>query len=965
MEVSGSVYRKILMTIRNYFWLVLGLICCYSRPALAYVFPNLGYPKLELNGNYTSSLNVYSISGSSTSYQDDNYGNIKTFSSSSNLFLNGELYRDLFLRATLSSSPFTPNNTRWNLRYDGGTAKVQIGDLNANLAGNEYVLLNRTLKGEQVDAVMKKGTFTVINSQLASPVRSDSFYGRNVSGPYYLTSTPIVQESEQVFINNVRKIRGMDKDYTLDYTNGILDFSSQIIVGPTDNITVSYEVLLNGSGGGALTAIRGSYPVMKDFTVGVSSLVLKGRNVAAATIDQRDQFLGNGMPGPFYLTYRPIKPGSESVSIDKQLQASGTAYTLDYTTGALLFKSGFEPPPNSTVIIHYQTSTPGFSGSDRSITGADVNWQPGKIWAFNLQTAKSEGGTTTSSYTEEVVMLLPGVTTYTLKQSPLSLDTTTIYTSQAHTTKLIYGIDYMLDPTTGVLTLVKSLSLVTIPSLYVTYANTNALKTTAFTLGTNFKTENITGMARYSKVDAGFSPLEMVGFRRVDSSLEWQASYSPLTTLTLTTNGNTTRQPYNPYSTDNTSQIEMEQQDRAYGLQWHPAGFPQFSLLHSTHDSNQLGSQSIGTAATTDTLSLSWIHSAFSAGLNLNRIATDSRSPQGSTNPDTPIPDNPTGSIFHYHGVTMNTSLNFHYQPREQFSLSGNMARNGIDTDNNGVKSQSSGGSVSVNARAQLSKTVTSTASFQTSQTDAAKTLDGADIPAQVNQNLTYGADWRASDTVTIGVTQTHERSNGGAYSNSTSDNTNANIGWQPSLRFSLNIYWFHQILKYQQGSGDSTNNMIGFSSEIHPFGGSTAANDATKIGHAYFNFDAQHIWGETKEGAAQLWQAEGMQHRAVSTSLIPTTLPSFTGNRLTSLSGKFTYPIARLHDLFINGESVMSSGFPSSSTKNTMGIGWNYHITKNLTCTLNAQRAMYTDHATAKNNYQANQLNGQVMLQF
>jgi len=360
----------------------------------AYVLPFGTYPKLEINGNNTLSLNLHQVDGSRSYYGDDNALQDKTFTNSSNLYITGELYKDLLLNATVDANRYSPDQYHWNLRYNGDDAHVLLGEFNANLVGNEYAQLNRSLEGLKVDVQLPRGTLSLIGSNLQAPVHTDTFYGQNISGPYYLTASPIVDGSEVVTVNDRQLTR--TTDYTIDYNNGALYFTAGTIISPADKVTVSYEVQANGLGGGQLYAMRATYPLTNNLVVGATQLMIEGGGQGATEREERDQYLGAGTPGPFYLSSRPILAGSEVVTINGVLVPTLTStgeqtYTLNYQTGQLLFHQGYEPPAGSTLIVRYRVMISGAGGSDRSVTGLDLDWALRNGLKFNVQAAQSQG----------------------------------------------------------------------------------------------------------------------------------------------------------------------------------------------------------------------------------------------------------------------------------------------------------------------------------------------------------------------------------------------------------------------------------------------------------------------------------------------------------------------------------------------------------------------------------------------
>lgn len=957
-------------------WVAMLLLAWGSvAPALAYTIPTNGYPKLEVNGTNNLALNLSSISGSQSYFQDDNYDRSRTFTHNSSLYLTGQLYKDLSLEAQVNANPYTPDHVRWNMLYDGGSAKTRVGEFGANMGGNEFVTLNRNLQGLQVDAVLPKGGLSIIGSNLKSPVKTDTFYGRNVSGPYYLSNTPVVELSEVVTVNDVAKER--TKDYTLDYQNGILNFNTTYIISPADRVTVSYEVSVNGSGGGRLTAVRGFYPLGKNLTVGATHIQLDGRGTSAATQrDERDQFLGTGTPGPFYLTYRPIVAASEVVTINGILQARGTAYTLDNTTGRLLFTSGNEPPINSTVIVRYAvTQTASAGGASRSVDGVDVNWQQGRV-GLSLQAAQSHAPQTQTiaakQIADEQFTVQAGIPVtqqvFKLRNVPVQANSDTV---RALALPLARGAEYTINYQTGELRILRDNIPIsnTGPTLFVSYS-TEARTVTlqgnqAVSLTSTYNSEKVAANAGYRSVDQGFSPIERAGYRNVREGLDWGASYMPTQLLTLTVTGDNTRLPYNPYATSLSDEILMEEKNRSYGLEYRRPGWPIFNLRRTTRDSTQLGTQGLGDSTVADSLSLSWGTAPLNASLSLNRRNIDTKQLRYSNDPYQPLPDTPaaTDPIYHYQATTNDVALNLNYQPNDKLNIGANIAANAINSTTDGAAVKSSGQNAQVTSNYRVNEQLSLNANLNMRKTDATKTATGSDVPALTGSDLSLGADWHTRDNkLSLGTNYTANSSKGGEYSNSDSKMLSANAWYQAAERVRLNGYWNRQNLNYLDTQGKSTNNMVGLGAEIG-------------VKKATVNLDAQRIWGNNSFGVGQMMQSEGLAHRQATITDAPpiAQLPQVaaaaavtnTGTKLQTLAAKVTYPIAEKHDVYLFGEAMRNSGFPSQSTKNTLGLGWNYHLNDQLTLTLNAQQLSYKDDNTASLNYKANQLNAQLSFNF
>jgi len=839
----------------------------------AYVLPLGTYPKLEINGNNTLSLNLHQIEGSSSFYSDDNYGKDRALTNTSNLYITGELYNDLYLNANVAADPYSPDTVNWNLRYDGNDAKVLLGEFNPNMAGNDFVGLNRSLQGMKVDVVLPRGSLSLIGSNLQAPVRTDTFYGQNTSGPYYLTSSPIVDGSEVVTVNSTQKSR--TNDYTINYLTGELDFSSGTIISPADKVTVSYEVKANGLGGGKLYAMRATYPIANGLQIGASHLILEGQNQGSTVRDERDQYVGMGTPGPFYLTSRPIVLDSETVTINGVLVPKVTdtgvhPYTLDNQTGQLLFAQGYEPPTGSTLIVRYRVEISSGGSGDRSVTGVDVNWALRNGLKFNMQAAQSKGNAATEA-------------------------------SGNHT---------------------------------------------AMSFGAHYDSDRLNASTQFRSIGSGFAPLESVGYRNVDKDLQWTLNYKATKDLSISTYGNSTRLPLNPYSSTSTSNIMMDELNRFFSIDYHKENWPRITYQRSMQDTSQAGVGSLGNSSTTDTLNLSLGGQHLNGALSLNH----------STNSSHQLTDqnNPNSTVFDYSGTNDNANLNLQYQPNDRFDMGMSLAMNRVKADSTGGITSTNGSNAEVHANYQASTNLKLSAQMMMNETGSAQGVTGGSINALKDQSTNLSATWKPTHNVDVNLLLTKQRTEGDYYSNSESNNITANVGWQANEKLNFTGYWTRQNLSYLDSPGGSISNMLG----IH--------SDVGLLGKLKLALDGQYLWGETSEAVNQMYYSTAASMRSVRVPIEDQyTQGGATGNRLTTLAARLSYPIAKNQEIFLTGDTSRSSGYPSKSLKNSFGLGWDYHINDNLTFTLNAGRVQYQDDANESLNYGANQLNAQLSWHF
>jgi len=108
-----------------------------------------------------------------------------------------------------------------------------------------------------------------------------------------------------------------------------------------------------------------------------------------------ETFIGDGTPGPYYLTFVPIVDGSAVVVVDGIIQQPGFGDTGDYTlnpsTGELLFNGATIIAPTSRIEVRYETLSGG--GSSDWLLGGQLRWSPAGRFRMGLQYLTQIAGT--------------------------------------------------------------------------------------------------------------------------------------------------------------------------------------------------------------------------------------------------------------------------------------------------------------------------------------------------------------------------------------------------------------------------------------------------------------------------------------------------------------------------------------------------------------------------------------------
>ena len=272
-----------------------------------------GQQHLTVTGNDTLSYSRETVTGGELADRTSRYDTLDAgpgLEHRSDLYIRGALLQGLQISGHLSNGTYGASRSTMTLTYTGSDATVAVGDLSVSLDGNAFMPFTRSLQGMKVDAQLDRGAMTLLVSRSKSPAKTDLFYGRNTSGPYYLTASPIVDGSEQVTVDGASMQRG--RDYTLDYQAGMLLFVASRIIPPSSRVEVAYEYLSPGNLSGSLMAARAAVPVSGRIEVGAAYFLLsRPQATSSSTSSRRDQWLGNNTPGPFPLSYRPVVEGSD------------------------------------------------------------------------------------------------------------------------------------------------------------------------------------------------------------------------------------------------------------------------------------------------------------------------------------------------------------------------------------------------------------------------------------------------------------------------------------------------------------------------------------------------------------------------------------------------------------------------------------------------------------------------------
>lgn len=352
---------------------------------------------IKLSGRQTFNYHVSNIEGDGTSYNETSYygQGQKAFNDFSELSIQGtKVFDVLNFNMRLSNTPFgNPQDHKMSLNYDRKWLKLDLGDINASLQGNELASVTKSLSGAQLTTTLgvKGLKMVALYSQTRGTVRTVTINGTDSSGPYYLSSSQIIDGSEKVRVDGAEKRRGID--YEIDTFAGMLTFKEGIIIPRSSVIEVSYESQGYNDGEGTLQGYRVESAVTNALTLGFMKLDQTQKN-SGTLRTKTDQFYGYNNPlAPYELQYAVQLGSLIQALVDGIPQIRGTKrgegdFFLDEQSSYRIYFNR-AVPSTSLIKITYIPRVESSAAGSGSVTGYDANWKLGSWGKLSYANASS------------------------------------------------------------------------------------------------------------------------------------------------------------------------------------------------------------------------------------------------------------------------------------------------------------------------------------------------------------------------------------------------------------------------------------------------------------------------------------------------------------------------------------------------------------------------------------------------
>lgn len=326
--------------------------------------------KIEVSGYRSVGLHLHSVSGDRTAFNTVNYfgqGNQRVTNIGQLQLTGRKVFGVLNFRANIQDDRFQdPQGQRFSVDYEKKGLSVNAGDLPGSLiTGNQFAMLNKSLRGVSVGYRQGNLTTRVVTSEATGSARTVSIPGNNSSGPYYLQASQIVPGSERLQLDGQDLNPG--QDYAINYEVGSVTLVGRV-VPLTSVLVVSYEAFGFNDRRGQVRGVGASYELGDGQKISVTALQQKARG-AGRLSNRLEKFQGFGPAStPYALQFEP-QPGTQViVRLDGVLQTLGVDYVFDATNTAIFYFTRFVAS-TSEVSVLYTPQARSTANGDRANLG--------------------------------------------------------------------------------------------------------------------------------------------------------------------------------------------------------------------------------------------------------------------------------------------------------------------------------------------------------------------------------------------------------------------------------------------------------------------------------------------------------------------------------------------------------------------------------------------------------------------
>ncbi|MBF0546254.1 MAG: hypothetical protein HQM08_17555 [Candidatus Riflebacteria bacterium] len=198
--------------------------------------------KINVSGTKTFELKQAQVKGDIGHFSSENFSSIPGFRLDQSLHLevDGNINKNTKVNAILDDKQ--DQDRRFTVFIDGPQWNFTLGDFKVSMRDTEFVLYDKEIRG--IMAVGKphpKWETMFLFSQSKGVARREQFRGAGQQQEFRLLGRPVVQNSENIFVDG--RILNRGTDYIVDYEEGIVKLQPHLLpIEMTSWIVVEYEV---------------------------------------------------------------------------------------------------------------------------------------------------------------------------------------------------------------------------------------------------------------------------------------------------------------------------------------------------------------------------------------------------------------------------------------------------------------------------------------------------------------------------------------------------------------------------------------------------------------------------------------------------------------------------------------------------------------------------------------------------
>ncbi len=292
------------------------------------------YP-LQIKGSQTITFRSRTLEGSK---EGSSTGSLQSREETLRLNVVGksgdvDIEANLYRTTGLGTSQLTEREEELSIRLRRGSLEAYLGDFNADLKETEFTYLDRMLSGGKIKGDFDSYGFVALYSSPKGEAKFTKMYGDDSQGPYSLDFSPVVINSERIYVDGILQIRG--EDYNIDYQAGTVTFIKRII--DDKSIVEAYYDYRQTVYQHSTYGLRGYLKPNQDLRVGVTYLNDSDGLENATSI--RNSITGEAInPQSHYVIGLDSDYSSEYLSADGELAYSYK--DLNILSGGVTTESG-------------------------------------------------------------------------------------------------------------------------------------------------------------------------------------------------------------------------------------------------------------------------------------------------------------------------------------------------------------------------------------------------------------------------------------------------------------------------------------------------------------------------------------------------------------------------------------------------------------------------------------------------